>query len=55
MDQYSDDPQSGIEGHQDEERKKRYINRHIKKELPLWSHIHLNLLTPAYYSRYLTW
>ena len=41
--------------HKDEERKKRYINRHIKNELPLWSHDPENLLTAAYYSRYLTW
>ena len=41
--------------HKDEERKKRYISRMIGKQLPLWSHIPLNLLTPAYYSRYLTW
>ena len=41
--------------HGDEERKKRYINRHIKKELKYWSHDPENLLTAAYYSRYLTW
>ena len=41
--------------HGDEERKKRYINRHIKRELEFWSHTKENLLKPAYYSRYLTW
>lgn len=55
MDQYTDDPKSNIEGHKDTKRKARYINRHIKNELPLWSHDLENLLLPAYYSRYLTW
>ena len=55
MDQYTDDPKSNIDGHKDPKRKARYINRHIKNELPLWSHELENLLSPAYYSRYLTW
>ena len=41
--------------HKNVDRQKRYINRHIKNELIYWSHDLQNLLTPAYYSRYLLW
>lgn len=48
--QYSD-----FTKHKDEERKKRYINRHKKRENKFWSHNKKNLLTPSYLSRFILW
>lgn len=40
--------------HQDQERRKRYVKRHIN-ETEFWTHTKENLLAPSYLSRYVLW
>ena len=41
--------------HKDEERKKKYIIRHQKRETKHWAHNKQNIKTPSYWSRFLLW
>lgn len=40
--------------HKDNERKQRYIKRHIK-EKKRWHHLKVNLMHPSYWSRWVSW
>lgn len=41
--------------HGDEERRNRYIMRHMKAEKKYWDHTEDNLMRPAYMSLFLLW
>ena len=41
--------------HKDEERKKKYLIRHQKRETKYWVHNKETIKTPSYWSRFLLW